>query len=137
MCESVRGCARVCRGVRECVHWCARVCAGVGGSAWICMGVGDIFSEFLLENRVPISADFNTYPKRILLNNIAKCLESNTFSRLFSKGKPEPSKKVRSWPSKLEMSNDTALPSFNILFCKIEYFFLIRLYYTLYTSRVY
>ena len=25
----------------------------------------DEFSEFLLENRVPISADFNTYPIRI------------------------------------------------------------------------
>ena len=67
MCKSVRGCARVCRGVRECVHGCARVCAGVGGSAWVeCMGVHgyawvwDVFSEFLLENRVPTSADFNT-----------------------------------------------------------------------------
>ena len=27
----------------------------------------DEFSEFLLENRVPTSADFNTYPIRILL----------------------------------------------------------------------
>ena len=27
----------------------------------------DEFSEFLLENRVPTSADFNTYPIRIFL----------------------------------------------------------------------
>ena len=42
------GCAQVFRGVQE----DARVCA-------------DEFSEFLLENRVPKSADFNTYPIRI------------------------------------------------------------------------
>ena len=29
----------------------------------------DEFSEFLLENRVPTSADFNTYPIRIFRNN--------------------------------------------------------------------
>ena len=28
----------------------------------------DEFSEFLLENRVPTSADFNTYPIRIFIN---------------------------------------------------------------------
>ena len=72
MCKSVRGCARVCGGVRECVHGSVRVCAGVGGSAWVCAGVRgyawvwDVFSEFLLENRVPTSADFNTFPIRIL-----------------------------------------------------------------------
>ena len=91
MCKSVRGCARVCGGVRECVHGCARVCVGVGGSAWVCgcvrgcarvcagvcgcaqvctgvrgyVWVWDVFSEFLLENRVPTSADFNTFPIRI------------------------------------------------------------------------
>ena len=42
---------------------CALVCAGVGGSAW----VWDVFSEFLLENRVPTSADFNTFPIRIFI----------------------------------------------------------------------
>ena len=29
----------------------------------------DEFSEFLLENRVPTSADFNTYPIRIFISN--------------------------------------------------------------------
>ena len=72
----------MCGGMRE----CARVCAGVGGSAWVCVGVRgcarvcacvhrcawiwDVFSEFLLENRVPTSADFNTYPIRIFLMNL-------------------------------------------------------------------
>ena len=32
------------------------------------MHVWDEFSEFLPENRVPTSADFNTYPIRIFLN---------------------------------------------------------------------
>ena len=67
----MRVCARVCAGVRG----CARVCAGVRGCAWVCTGVRgyvwvwDVFSEFLLENRVPTSADFNTYPIRILTVN--------------------------------------------------------------------
>ena len=91
VCASVCGCARVCGGVRECAHGCARVCVGVGGSAWVCgcvrrcarvcadvrgyaqlctgvrgyVWVWDVFSEFLLENRVPTSADFNTFPIRI------------------------------------------------------------------------
>ena len=30
----------------------------------------DEFSEFLLENRVPTSADFNTYPIRIFIINV-------------------------------------------------------------------
>ena len=55
--EGVHGCAQVCAGVRG----CARVCTGVRGYAW----VWDVFSEFLLENRVPTSADFNTFPIRI------------------------------------------------------------------------
>ena len=83
---SVCGCARVCAGVRRCaqvcagVHGCAWVDAGVCGCvyagaggcarvwvggcgcAWVCACVRDEFSEFLLENRVPTSADFNTYP---------------------------------------------------------------------------
>ena len=32
------------------------------------MYVWDEFSEFLPENRVPTSADFNTYPIRIFMN---------------------------------------------------------------------
>ena len=53
----------------------AQVCAGVLGLAWVwavvhgyalvCTFVLDEFSEFLQENRVPTSADFNTYPIRI------------------------------------------------------------------------
>ena len=81
VCEGVRECAGMCAGVRECAHGCVRVCEGVGGSALVCVGVRwcarvctgvcgyawvwDVFSEFLLENRVPTSADFNTYPIRI------------------------------------------------------------------------
>ena len=37
------------------------------GCAWVCACVRDEFSEFLLENRVPTSADFNTYPIRIFI----------------------------------------------------------------------
>ena len=61
------GCVRVCAGVQECaglcasVRGCAQVCTGVRGYVW----VWDVFSEFLLENRVPTSADFNTFPIRI------------------------------------------------------------------------
>ena len=85
VCASVCGCARVCGGVHECagvcvsvcmgvlgcvqvwegVHGYARVCTGVRGYAW----VWDVFSEFLLENRVPTSADFNMFPIRIFLFN--------------------------------------------------------------------
>ena len=67
----MRGYARVCMGVRECVQVCmglrvyAWVCVGVCGYAWVCACVWDEFSEFLLEDRVPKSADFNTYPIRI------------------------------------------------------------------------
>ena len=64
VCAGMRGCARVCAGVRR----CARVCAGVRGCAQMCgyAWVWDIvFSEFLLENRVPTSADSNTFPIRI------------------------------------------------------------------------
>ena len=50
---SVRECTQVCVEV----HGCLRVC------------VWDEFSEYLLENRVPTSADFNTYPIRILLDS--------------------------------------------------------------------
>ena len=46
------------------------VCMGTGGCARVWVGVGVYmcvgeFSEFLLENRVPTSADFDTYPIRI------------------------------------------------------------------------
>ena len=83
----VRGYARLCAGMHrgaECgwvcigVHKCALVCAvwvGVHRCAQVCTGVKvcgclrvcarDEFSEYLLENRVPTSADFNTYPIRI------------------------------------------------------------------------
>ena len=73
VCGSVRGCAGVCawmcagvcRCGRECMgmRGCARVCTGVRGYAW----VWDAFSEFLLENRVPTSADFNAFPIRIFI----------------------------------------------------------------------
>ena len=69
MWEGVHGYAGVCAGVRRCacscagVRGCARVCTGVHRCAWI----WDVFSEFLLENRVPTSADFNTFPIRIFL----------------------------------------------------------------------
>ena len=65
VCEVVDGYAWVCVGV----HRCVRVCTGmrwcVRGYAWVYACVWDEFSEFLLENRVPTSADFNTYPIRI------------------------------------------------------------------------
>ena len=63
----VCGYARVCVGMRRCgwvgigVHKCALVCGGLRVCAW------DEFSEYLLENRVPTSADFNTYPIRIFV----------------------------------------------------------------------
>ena len=72
-----RGYARVCMGMRrgaQCgqvctsVHWCAQVCVKVCGCLRVC--VWDEFSEYLLENRVPTSADFNTYPIRFFFANI-------------------------------------------------------------------
>ena len=59
VCMGVLGCVQVWEGV----HGYARVCTGVRGYAW----VWDVFSEFLLENRVPTSADFNTFPIRIFI----------------------------------------------------------------------
>ena len=53
-------CGQVCTSV----HWCAQVCVKVCGCLQVC--AWDEFSEYLLENRVPTSADFNTYPIRIL-----------------------------------------------------------------------
>ena len=81
VCASVFGCARVCGGVRECagvcvsVRGCVQVWEGVHGYAWVCAGVHrcawiwDVFSEFLLENRVHTSADFNTFPIRIFMKD--------------------------------------------------------------------
>ena len=79
MCVGVRGyvgvcagmwvCAQVCKGVCGYlqgwagVHRCALVCVKVCGCLRVC--AWDEFSEYLLENRVPTSADFNTYPIRI------------------------------------------------------------------------
>ena len=63
------GCAGVCAGMcvggRVCtsVHWCVQVCVKVCGGLRVC--AWDEFSKYLLENRVPTSADFNTYPIRI------------------------------------------------------------------------
>ena len=56
--------------------------AGMGGCrcAWVGACVWDEFSEFLLENRVPTSADFNTYPIRIFLF-LAHCV---AFGKLVS-----------------------------------------------------
>ena len=77
VCAGVRGCVRVCAGVRG----CARVCTGVRGYAW----VWDVFSEFLLENRVPTSADFNTFPIRIFIitdNNMDFSISKNVYKSL-------------------------------------------------------
>ena len=69
VCVPMRRYARVCAGVSGCeqvyagVRGYVRVCMSVGGCAW----VWDEFSEFLLENRVPTSVDFNTYPIRIFM----------------------------------------------------------------------
>ena len=41
------------------------MCAGVHGYARVCACVWDEFSEFLPENRVPKSVDFNMYPIQI------------------------------------------------------------------------
>ena len=91
--SSVHGCVQVCTDVcgyaRACVGVCicAQVCVGVPrfvqvfvgvwagcvwGSAQVCVGVRE-FSEFLPENRVLTSADFNTYPIRIffITNDVA------------------------------------------------------------------
>ena len=69
----VSGYVQVCAGVSRCAWvWAGmgrgfRVWAGVSGCGYarVCACVWDKFSEFLLENRVPTSADFNTYPIRI------------------------------------------------------------------------
>ena len=69
----MRECAGVCVSVCMGVRGCVQVWEGVHGYAWVCAGVHrcawiwDVFSEFLLENRVPTSADFNTFPIRIFI----------------------------------------------------------------------
>ena len=72
----VRVCAGLCRCVRVCMgeRGCARVCLGVRvrGYAQVCACVWDEFSEFPPENRVPTSADFNTYPIRIFSRLLPK-----------------------------------------------------------------
>ena len=46
------------------------------GYALVCAYVLDEFSEFLPENRVPTSADFNTYPIRIFVCTIGTDVNS-------------------------------------------------------------
>ena len=55
MCADVPEFVQLCAGVRESVWVCACVCVCVQRE----------FSEFLLENRVLISVDFNMHPIRI------------------------------------------------------------------------
>ena len=88
-CVCVRGYARVCMGLhrgaqygRLCigVHWCAQVCVKVCGCLRVC--AWDEFSEYLLENRVPTSADFNTYPIRIFLTKDTSISDLKQFDRV-------------------------------------------------------
>ena len=60
--RNVRVCTGVCVGVRENL-FCKSVCRCM----WVGLGVWDEFSEYLLETRVLISADFNSYPIEIFL----------------------------------------------------------------------
>ena len=46
------------------------VCFGMWEWDWVCAGVWDEFSEYLLETRVLTSVDFDTYPIRILNQEI-------------------------------------------------------------------
>ena len=57
----------------------AWVCGCVRGYAWVYTCVWDELSEFLPENRVPTSADFDTYPIRIFL---VTHLQSNSLTLL-------------------------------------------------------
>ena len=90
----VRGYARVCAGIRrsaQCgrmctgVRKCAMVFTGVCRSAWVSASVcvWDDFSEYLLENRVPTSADFNTYPIRIFNTKVLLLIFSNSVQRFY------------------------------------------------------
>ena len=74
MCLGVRA---ACTGVGGLgVGGYGQLWAGVGGCEWVWTGVRmyvwDEFSEFLPENIVPTSADFNTYPIRIFHLNLKK-----------------------------------------------------------------
>ena len=98
VCASVYGCVQVCAGVHRyawvCAGVCGRmhgvrgfvqvfvgvwagvcaceyICMGVCGSAQVCVGVRE-FSEFLPENRVLTSADFNMYPTRIFFEELVR-----------------------------------------------------------------
>ena len=73
----VCGCVYVCTGMHGCVPGFVQVFVGVWagcvcGSAQVCVVVRE-FSEFLPENRVLTSADFNTYPIQIffITNDVA------------------------------------------------------------------
>ena len=65
VCPGVQGDLWVGAGVHGCGSGQKGGCRSVQGCAWVYACVWDEFSEFLLENRVPKSADFNTYPIRI------------------------------------------------------------------------
>ena len=78
-CTGMHGYARVCTGsvgVSAGMHGyvggcgCVWVWASVGGCLRLWAVVWDEFSEFLPENRVPTSADFNTYPIRIFYQKL-------------------------------------------------------------------
>ena len=60
MCTGVHRFVQVCMGVCRCEWECVGVCMCVR----VCGGVRE-FSEFLQENRVLTSADFNMYPIQI------------------------------------------------------------------------
>ena len=65
----VPGCAGGFMGVCRCAWVWEWAEGGLRGCAWVYACVWDEFSEFLLENRVPTSADFNTYPIRIFFHS--------------------------------------------------------------------
>ena len=70
----VGGYVWVCVGVRRCVR----------GYAWVYACVWDEFSKFLLENRVPTSADFNTHPRRfffLFCYTLIKIIQINSLWR--------------------------------------------------------
>ena len=65
----------------------------------------DEFSEFLLENRVPTSADFNTYPIRIFFTDIdVYWINEKSISE-----EPPPKKLVESF-LKVSEWNETIMP---------------------------
>ena len=68
----MRGCVRVCAGLHG-------YGASVHGYELVCACVLDEFSEFLPENRVLTSADFNTYPIRILKSSFHREVSCSVF----------------------------------------------------------